>query len=355
MLTMNDLNPLLRRHRAVVTRSGDKVGAIGVVFLDDATDEPTWVTVHTGLFGTRESFVPLAGAEVQGDQLVVDYPRDVIKHAPSTERDGHLSPEDELGLYRHYGLIRPEAATTTVPVTAAATETATTTGRDEATTTVPVTAAAPETATGTGRDAATTTVPATNRDEAVRGGRDGGEPWMVRSEEQLRIRTEPYEAARVRLRKYVVTEEAVQTVPLSREELRIEREPITGAIGDPTAGDSLFQEEVVEMVGREERAVVSKETVAVERVQLRKATVEGRATVTEQVRKERIATNVPDIPAARGTTAGTRGPAGGTAGDSSGTASRRATGRRADTADDGSARIPTNSRNAIIKGTKKRR
>jgi uncharacterized protein (TIGR02271 family) len=189
----------------------------------------------------------------------------------------------------------------------------------------------------------------------VRGGRDGGEPWMVRSEEQLRIRTEPYEAARVRLRKYVVTEEAVQTVPLSREELRIEREPITGTTGDLTADDSLFQEEVVEMVGREERAVVSKETVAVERVRLGKATVEGRVTVTEEVRKERIATNVGDIPGARGSTAGTRGRAGGTSGKASGTASRRATGRRADAADEGSARIPTNSPNAIIKGAKKRR
>ena len=66
MLTLNDLNPLIRHHRAVVTDQGDKVGSIGVVYLDDATEEPTWVTVHTGLFGTRESFVPLLGAAVRG-------------------------------------------------------------------------------------------------------------------------------------------------------------------------------------------------------------------------------------------------------------------------------------------------
>lgn len=324
MLTMNDLFPLLGRRTAVATHEGDTVGTIGEVFLDDATDEPTWITVHTGLFGTRESFVPLRGASVQADRLVVGYPSRLIRHAPSRERNGHLSREDESALYRHYGLAGPVAAA--------------------------------------GGEPAAGRAPADGREAGTPDGSDGGQPWMIRSEERLRVGTESYEAARVRLRKYVVTEEVTQTVPLRREELRIEREPIAAATVDTGTADGLFQEEVVELVGRAEHAVVSKETVAVERVRFSKATVPGRATVTEQVRKERIATNVGDLPGARGTVPGTRAPAGDNA--------RKATGRASagrsvfsdrpgsadeGSADEGSANIVRNTPNAILKGRNKRR
>jgi uncharacterized protein (TIGR02271 family) len=302
MLTLHDLEPLLGHRSAVVTDQGDRVGTVGEMFLDDATDTPAWITVHTGLFGTRESFVPLHGAAVQDGRLVVAYPRDLIRHAPSTERDGRLSPEDESALFRHYGL-----------------------------------------------DSTTTTATASD-DPALHEGRDDdGEPWMVRSEERLRVGTETYEAARVRLRKHVVTEEAAVRVPVQREELRIEREPLTRT--DAASSDSLFQEEVVEFVGHEEHAVlVGKETVPVERVRLGKTTVTGRTTVREQVRKERIAGSV-DGEAMTDLEAGTRGTRG------SGGRGRRAAGSagRGQTAEDESTRIATNSPNPLLKGRNKRR
>ncbi|MEG9246668.1 PRC and DUF2382 domain-containing protein [Arthrobacter sp. Soc17.1.1.1] len=302
MLTLHDLEPLLGHRSAVVTDQGDRVGTVGEVFLDHATDTPAWITVHTGLFGTRESFVPLDGAAVDDGRLVVAYPRDLIRHAPSTERDGGLSPEDESALFRHYGL-----------------ETRTT--------------------------ATTATTPAGD-DPALHEGRDDdGEPWMVRSEERLRVGTETYEAARVRLRKHVVTEEAAVRVPVQREELRIEREPVTRA--DAASGDSLFQEEIVEFVGHEEHAVlVGKETVPVERVRLGKATVTGRTTVREQVRKERIAGSV-DGEAIPDLDAGTRG---------SGGRGRRAAGSAGGgPAAEDSTRITTNSPNPLLKGRNRRR
>ncbi|MFJ6003096.1 PRC and DUF2382 domain-containing protein [Arthrobacter sp. NPDC092385] len=335
MLTMHDLAPLLRRRSAVVTSEGDKVGSIGEVYLHDVTEEPTWVTVHTGLFGTKESFVPLLGASVEGGHLVVTYPRELIKHAPSTERDGHLRPEDESGLYAHYGLVR-SAAVADSDSAAAVTDAAVTRDADSAVT---------DTVADTHTDSAVA-----DTDAAATREPDGGEPWMIRSEERLRVGTERYEAARVRLRKYVITEEATQTVPLTRDELRIEREPITTTTLDSAARDSLFQEEVIEFVGREERAVVRKETVPVERVRLGTATVTGRATVTEEVRKERIATNVREIPDLGGNTTGA-----GTSTDDPGVGAGGTPGGRVRSAGQRSGNIKRNSANAIIKGRNKRR
>jgi sporulation protein YlmC with PRC-barrel domain len=83
---------------------GDKIGKVGQVYLDDATGQPEWVTVRTGLFGTHESFVPLAAARVEGDELVVDVPKEKVTDAPRIDEDGHLSEEQETELYSYYGV-----------------------------------------------------------------------------------------------------------------------------------------------------------------------------------------------------------------------------------------------------------
>lgn len=84
--------------------AGDRIGKVGQVYLDDTTGMPEWVTVKTGLFGTRESFVPLAAAHVDGDELVVDVTKDRVGDAPQIDEDGHLSEEQEAELYRYYGV-----------------------------------------------------------------------------------------------------------------------------------------------------------------------------------------------------------------------------------------------------------
>jgi uncharacterized protein (TIGR02271 family) len=108
---------------------------------------------------------------------------------------------------------------------------------------------------------------------------------MVRSEEQLRAGTETVETGRVRLQKHVVTEEQQVTVPVSHEEVRVVREPINAA--EPGAGGKIGEEER-EVVLHEERPVVAKETVAVERVGLETETVREEQQVTDTVRKEQI-------------------------------------------------------------------
>ena len=111
---------------------------------------------------------------------------------------------------------------------------------------------------------------------------------MTRSEEELRVGKASRESGRARLRKYVVTEQVEQTVPVQREEVRVEREPITDAnVGGATDGPAISEEEH-EVVLHEEEVVVEKRAVPKERVRMDKHTVTEDQTVSEQVRKEQI-------------------------------------------------------------------
>jgi uncharacterized protein (TIGR02271 family) len=114
---------------------------------------------------------------------------------------------------------------------------------------------------------------------------------MTRSEERLRVGTEQTEAGRARLRKYVVTENVTQTVPVSREEVRVEREPITEANrGDAVDGPGISEEEH-EVTLHAERPVTQTETVPVERVRLGTETVTEQQEVGGEIRKEHIETD----------------------------------------------------------------
>jgi uncharacterized protein (TIGR02271 family) len=214
----------------MVDADGDKIGAIDAIYVDDQTGEPAWALVNTGLFGSRSTFVPIAQASASGDQVQVPYERQRVKDAPTMDPDGHLSEAEEQQLWRHYGLAYgPE-----------------------------------DPAAGTTGDA------------------------MTRAEEELRVGTQPRERGTARLRKYVVTEPQQVTVPVQREEVRVEREPITDATrGAATRGPAISEEEH-EVTLREEEVVVDKRAVPKERVRLDTETVTEERQVADQVRKERI-------------------------------------------------------------------
>jgi uncharacterized protein (TIGR02271 family) len=274
MLAKEHIDDLMNRSGNVLSTDGEKIGSIGQIYADDDSGQPTWVTVKTGLFGTSESFVPLEGAQRQGDDIVVPYSKDQVKDAPRVDTDGHLDPAEEDRLYDHYQLGGGRTYTDTA------------TGRDTDYTT-------------TGRDADYTTTAGTGRydDADARGtvGRDTSGPTtddaMTRSEERLNVGKEKQAAGRARLRKYVTTENVTQTVPVEREEVRIEREPITDANRDAAMSGPDLSDEEHEVTLHEERPVVEKETVPVERVRLDKETVTDEVTVDEDVRKERIDTD----------------------------------------------------------------
>ncbi len=261
----------------VVSPDGDKIGGIGQIYLDDSTGQPAWVTAKTGLFGTSESFVPLEGASVSGDDVQVAYAKDKVKGAPRIDDDGKLSPEEEETLYNYYGV----GSTSGTNVDHTSDDRTTGTYGTDGTT-------------GTTGTTGTRDTYAAQDSGADRGtvGRDTSGPEtddaMTLSEEQVNVGTRTEEAGRARLRKYVVTEQVTQTVPVSHEEVRIEREPITDAnVGNATSGADISEEEH-EVVLHAERPVVEKEAVPVERVRLDTETVTENVNVSEEVRKERL-------------------------------------------------------------------
>ncbi|MBD1542003.1 PRC and DUF2382 domain-containing protein [Arthrobacter sp. IA7] len=275
MLTTENIDDLLQRNGNVLSADGDKIGSVGQVYADDADGQPTWVTVKTGLFGTSESFVPLQDARLEGSDVVVPYTKDQVKDAPRVDTDGHLEPSEEDRLFGHYGLDGHQNYTDTgtrgdagYADTGTATYSGTRTGTADATGTADTTGTV-------GRDASGPTT-----DDA-----------MTRSEERLNVGTETQAAGRARLRKYVTTENVTKTVPVQREEVRIEREPITEANRGAAMSGPDISEEEHEVTLHEERPVIEKETVPVERVRLGTETVTDEVTVDEEVRKERIETD----------------------------------------------------------------
>lgn len=104
MLAREDIDDLLKRHANVRSTGGDKIGSVSQAYADDVDGRPSWVTVKTGLFGMAESFVPLEGARLDGDDIVVPYSKEQVKGAPRIEVEGHLDPAEEERLYAHYQL-----------------------------------------------------------------------------------------------------------------------------------------------------------------------------------------------------------------------------------------------------------
>ncbi|MGY1770106.1 DUF2382 domain-containing protein [Blastococcus sp. SYSU D00813] len=264
----------------VYDETGSKIGSASEVYLDDETGQPEWVTVRTGLFGTKESFVPIRNADLTDDGVRVPVSKDRVKDAPKIDTDGHLSPQEEQELYRYYGLDTGTAGT-------GMTDTTTT----QTTTQTAGMATGTETTSGMATSGMATTGTA-GYDERGTVGHDTSGPTtdnaMTRSEERLSVGTRSEEVGRARLRKYVVSENVTETVPVSHEEVRLEREPITDAnIGNAMDGPAISEEEH-EVTLHAERPVVQKEAVPVERVRLDKTTVTDQETVSENVRKEQI-------------------------------------------------------------------
>ncbi|MDT0389006.1 PRC-barrel domain-containing protein [Streptomyces sp. DSM 41921] len=98
-----DIDPRNLIGRKAFDRNGTRIGTIDEVYLDDATGEPEWAAIRTGLF-SRDAFVPLEPSELIEGALHVPFERALIKDAPDFGVGRHLSPEQELQLYHHYGL-----------------------------------------------------------------------------------------------------------------------------------------------------------------------------------------------------------------------------------------------------------
>jgi uncharacterized protein (TIGR02271 family) len=236
------------RGATLVDRDGEKIGKVEDIYLDRQTGQPEWVAVKTGLIGSKLSFVPLAQADRSGDEIQVPYEKAQVKDAPSVEADGELSQDEESQLYQHYGLDYDESRS--------------------------------DSGLPAGGQSPTSGKP----------GAAQGDDAMTRSEEELRVGKESRQTGVARLKKYVVTEDVQTTVPVEREEVRVEREPITDENVEQAMSGSEITESEHEVTLHQEEPVVEKRTVPKERVQLSKDKVAEEREVSEEVRKERIET-----------------------------------------------------------------
>ncbi|MBS7549369.1 PRC and DUF2382 domain-containing protein [Dietzia massiliensis] len=266
--------------------AGEKIGKIGTIYLDDDSDEPKFATVSTGLFGMSESFVPLQGARMEGDDLHVTYAKDQVKDAPRVDAGGHLSPDEENRLYEHYQL---EDGGRRGGGTGTRTDLGNRDDRAPGTAGAAGAAGVAGTAGAAGAAGAAGTAGAAGADDRRRGDRDHeGTETVTAHEERLNVGTREEEAGRVRLRKYTTTENEAVEVPVSKEKLVVEREDVEGRVRKGGLDETADGDRDEEIVLREERPVVEKETVERERVNVGKEKVTDSETVSDQLRTEHI-------------------------------------------------------------------
>jgi len=203
-------------------RDGTQLGKIDALYFDKKTDNLDWALVNPGLVGSKSMFVPLAGAAARDEHVVVQVEGAQVRDAPKIDPEQELSEQQEVELFRHYGVDYTTEGTVT--------------------------------ATGNGQ-------PAGFAGDAVGHDTSASNDYaMTRSEEELRVGSTQREQGPTRLRKYVVTDQVRQTVAVQREEVRVEREPTGDASSGETAGPAIsqVQHEVVlhqEQVVAEERSV----------------------------------------------------------------------------------------------------
>ena len=273
--------------------AGEKLGSVKEVFVDEQTGQPTFVEVNHGLFGMNSSLVPLRGHDFNGDDLKLAFSKDRIEGAPDFDSDKPLTPEAQSDIFKHYNLENTQDVTTY---------------RDERTDTTTGAGVAGAGAAGAGvagagagahandetvttdRTAATDRAAAT--DTAAGHNLTDNDNELIRSEERLDVNKERVATGEARLRKYVVTDTETVEVPVEREEVRVERTPISEADAanfNGTIGDNDTAEASVTL--HEERVNVDKKTVPVEKVNLSKETIQDTETHTEELRKEQIDTD----------------------------------------------------------------
>lgn len=280
-------------------KNGEKLGDVNEVFVDDQSGQPTFVEVNHGLFGMSSSLVPLRGHDFSGDDLKLGFSKDRIKDAPDFDSDKPLTPEAQSDIFKHYGLDNARDVTDykdsnldskrdvqagadkehnlTAGAGAAGAGVAGAHADEKKADTHTTDAAATERKAGVADDAA-----------AARTNNDGE---LIRSEEQLNVNKERVASGEARLRKYVVTDTESVEVPVEREEVRVERTPINAEDAKNYNGAISGDSEEASVTLHEERVNVNKETVPVEKINLKKDTVRDTETHTEELRKEQIDTD----------------------------------------------------------------
>ncbi|WP_369139258.1 YsnF/AvaK domain-containing protein [Modestobacter versicolor] len=243
-------------------RDGNALGTVTTVFLDDVTEQPTWVGLSAGLHAAPDDvpvIAPLADARYADGRLQLDVPAEAVRAAPRVSSPDRLSPDEEATLLAHYRSLAPPAA-----------------GAPQRTTTLPP---VPPSANGqpTGPTVGT-----------------AADTAMTVTEERLAVSTvmEPWTRAVLRIEE--VTEEVMVPVTITRQQARIEYLPVGPSVGGRGPEDAAeagarrptSASEWVTLYA--EQPSVTLERRPVERVRLATAWATEETTVTEELRKEQV-------------------------------------------------------------------
>jgi uncharacterized protein (TIGR02271 family) len=217
----------------VYASDGDKIGEVEEVYLAEDSNQPEWLGIGTGFLGMKRVLVPVETAEFTADAVRVPYEKDHVKDAPDFDDDVLLRGEAHE-LYSYYGVRGSQR------------------------------------------------VPAADR-YLERDQESRGEGEITRSEEELQVGKRDVERGRLRVHKWVETEQQEVPVEVRKEKARVYRESVNEPVGEREIGD-----DSVEVTLREEQPVVQKQTVAKERIGIDKDVETEQRTVSEEVRKERV-------------------------------------------------------------------
>lgn len=290
--------------RTVYAADGEKLGRVDDVLLE-SDGSPAYVETSKGLFSGRRHVMPVEGMSLDGDDLTVAYTKDQIEGAPPVNQDDEIDYERERELGAHYGaqvrdwdesrdsLAGEDLSRGPTPQTRHPDG-----GPDDVRDTTQGPTPEIRRAERAAEDTDVEAAGQPDADRATRGGYrtqdagdravpaagEGSADSMTRSEEELRVGTHRAPAGRVRLRKYIETETARETVTLEREEATVTREPLAPGEGD----GAQIGERQVELELSEEVADVETRVVPKERVGLEVETVVEEQRVSDEVRKERI-------------------------------------------------------------------
>ncbi|WP_297189353.1 PRC and DUF2382 domain-containing protein [uncultured Corynebacterium sp.] len=257
---------------------GEKLGKINNLFVDDKTGQPTFIEVNHGLFGMSSSLVPLRGHRLNGDELKLAFDKDLIKDAPDIDFENQLTAADQETIYEHYHLTDVQDVETYVTDRPAADDS----------NLAGFAGAAGAGAAGAGVAAGTTEKDVIDRDEReVREPVAGQSNDIILEKEKLNVGTERVASGEARLRKYQVEETETVEVPVTREEVRIERTPISPEEAKNYVGSDATEATVTL---HEDKVNLTKESVPVERVSLGTEQIQETRTVTDTVKHDEIDT-----------------------------------------------------------------
>lgn len=292
----------------VIGADGKVIGTIEQVFGDEVDGPPTWARIRAG---KASRFVPVGNSHVTRDGLNVPFDAQTIMGGPKIEAGKEISAKQAEELSGYYGLAVPaqagargeaaeadqraeaEEASQRAEAELAAAEEAEQRAEAEK---------ASERAEAEEADRRAEAEEADRRREAEEAGRraeaelaeaeeaeqraeaERKEEWLLRREERLNVGTEVQESGHVKLHRYVDVEPSEQTLRLFHEEYDVERIPL--AEDEPTEGD--LEEGEQEVTLHEERGIMSKQAVPVERMRLVTRRVEEDETFRDDVRRERI-------------------------------------------------------------------